>query len=374
MKKILSLFLTIPLWFVFFFSRFMVRDKNLVVFGVHTRSFSGNIKSLLLSSHLEDLECVLIVNSNKLMTEANGLGFRSHFKYSMQGIYYALKAGTYVYSGFPSDINFWLSDGAKYINVWHGTPIKKIERDVTTGYYSLRNRHEWVYRILAPYLLVKPDVLLVSSEYEEKCFKSAFDLETESIFRAFPPRLENLINSNIHKGEYKNILYVPTWRDDHSFHFTDYVDLKSFNEFLVENKMRLYIKLHPSDKSVKIKEVFSNVIIVNQNEDVYNFLKDTNVVVSDYSSIVFESLYLSTPVVLFCPDYEAYRKNSREFYIDPCKELPVAVSYTQKELEKKILALMEEIKIDSTKFKSFKPYAIEDKILQKLVEKAHIEL
>ena len=173
------------------------------------------------------------------------------------------------------------------------------------------------------------------------------------------------------KKKEKNILYVPTWRDDHSFRFTDYVDLESFNEFLEENEMKLYIKLHPSDKSVKINKVFSNVIIVNQNDDVYDFLKDADILVSDYSSMVFESLYLSKPVVLFCPDYETYRKNSREFYIDPCKDLPVKISYTQDELMQKLLLLRKERKFDTERFKSFKPYAIQDKLLKELVEKAH---
>ena len=114
-------------------------------------------------------------------------------------------------------------------------------------------------------------------------------------------------------------------------------------------------------KKQKLEQTFSGT----------DFLKDADILVSDYSSMVFESLYLSKPVVLFCPDYETYRKNSREFYIDPCKDLPVKISYTQDELMQKLLLLRKERKFDTERFKSFKPYAIQDKLLKKLVEKAH---
>ena len=102
--------------------------------------------------------------------------------------------------------------------------------------------------------------------------------------------------------------------------------------------MYLTIKLHPSDKSLEnIDQEFSNIEIIDQNQDVYTLLEKSDIVMSDYSSMVFEALYLSKPVILFCPDYDTYQKNSREFYIDPCKDLPVKVSYLQTELEENLL-------------------------------------
>ena len=368
MKKILLLLLALPLRFIFLFSKLITREKKLVLFGVHTNSFSGNIKALLLSSKSSEFESIFIANTRELENKGAILGVKCFYKYSLKGIYYSLRAGTYIYSGFPSDINFYLSNGAKYINVWHGTPIKKIEKDVTTGYYSLRNRYPILFKVLVPHLFVKPDVLLVSSEYEEKCFSSAFAMEKESLVRAFPPRLESLLEDTTSNNKEKNILYVPTWRDDHSFSFTEYVELNSFNLFLQENSMKFYIKLHPSDKSLNISDDYSNIIIINKNEDVYNYLKDTDVLVSDYSSMVFESLYLLKPVILFCPDYENYKKNSREFYIDPCNDLPVQIAFTQEEFTYKLL---EDTKIDSDKLKEFVPYDKEEELLAKLIKKAH---
>ena len=363
------LFAVLPLWIIYLCSRLMPRNRDLIVFGTHTSSFSGNIKSLFLNRSTSLYRKVFISDNNKLIEQLSAQGYEIYYKFSLKGIWYSLRVGTYVYSGFPSDINFWLSGGAKYVNVWHGTPIKKIERDVTTGKYSLRNKYEWIFKILKPHLLAKPDVLLASSAFEEKQFCSAFGVTEDIIVRAFPPRLESLRGENTSNTKLLTVLYAPTWRDDHSFSFTDYVDLDSFNTFLQKNSMIFKIKLHPSDKSTKIQDVYSNISMINQTEDVYDYLKEMHVLVSDYSSMVFESLYLSKPVVLFCPDYDSYQKNSREFYINPCTELPVEVSYGQKELEKKLLLALESgTSVVSKNSELYKPYAIEENLLEKLVK------
>ncbi len=359
------------MWLVFLFSKLLKRDKSLIIFGTHTDSFSGNIKSIFLTKDNSKYKKIFISTNKKLISLLNTQGYEAYNKLSLNGMWQSLRAGTYIYSGFPSDINFWLSGGAKYINVWHGTPIKKIERDVTTGKYSLKNRYTWMFKILKPYLLTKPDVLLVSSTYEEQCFKSAFDVEDKQIVRAFPPRLEKLLKRDQADKAEKNILYVPTWRDDHSFSFSDHIDLDSLNTFLEKNKLRFNIKLHPSDKSMQIDKKYSNIMWIDKNEDVYDYFNDADILLSDYSSMVFEALYLSKPVVLFCPDYKIYQKNSREFYIDPCEDLPVEVSYTQKKLEEKLLYSLNNTIIDKEKFKAFSPYSKEDDLLAKLVEKAY---
>ncbi len=374
MKKYLPILFILPLWIIFFFSKFMPRDKNLIVFGTHTKSFSGNIKALFLNRDNLQYKKVFISTDQSLIKQLNDDKHIACNKYSIQGILYSLKAGMYIYSSYPSDINFWLSGGAKYVNAWHGTPIKKIERDVITGHYSLRNKHSRMYQMLKPSLFIKPDILFVASEYEEKCFRSAFGVGDEIMFRAFPPRLESLNHKTIDNSRYYNILYVPTWRDDHSFSFVNHIDLESFNNFLERNNIKFYIKLHPSDASMQRKQKFSNITTIDQGEDVYDYLLKADLLVSDYSSMIFESFYLSKPVALFCPDYSFYQKKSRQFYIDPREDLPAMVSISQKGLEGNIIISLSNKKIDRQKLDVFKPYNIENKILKKLAEKVYSEV
>ena len=359
-----------PCGLLFMLSGLVKRDRSLVAFGVHTQSFSGNVKSLFLSAESEYSK-VFISSNRKLISQLQEQGHKAYTRYSFEGIYHSLKAGTYVYSGFPSDINYWLSRGAKYVNVWHGTPIKKIERDVSTGYYSLRNRFRSVYLFAAPYLLTKPDALLVSSPYEEKCFATAFALDESSFVRAFPPRLESLSSTSNQKKRTANILYTPTWRDDQSFKVEDYVDWHSFNTFLEMQELVFYIKPHPSDNAIYPGTEFSHIATISKDEDIYSEIKKMDILVSDYSSMIFEGLYLAMPVILFCPDYVSYTQKNRELYIDPRSIFKSAISSSQEELEENILKCRKETFIAQSLGERFAPYPVQDNLLRKLVNSAY---
>ena len=370
MSRLLAVVLLMPCWLLFLLSGLVKRDRRIVVFGVHTNSFSGNVKSLFLSA--ESGYSKVFISSNKtLISLLQKQGYKAYKKYSFGGIYYTLKASTYVYSGFPSDINYWLSRGAKYVNVWHGTPIKKIERDVSTGYYSLRNRFRILYLFVAPYLLTKPDALLVSSPYEEKCFATAFGLEKSSFVRAFPPRLEALINTSNHKKRHANILYTPTWRDDQSFSVEDYIDWHSFNTFLEMHGVYFHVKHHPSANTIYPGADFSNITTISKDEDIYSQLRRMDILVSDYSSMIFEGCYLAMPVILFCPDYLSYTQSNRELYIDPCAISQLAISSSQRELEEHILLSLEEEYVVTSLPDQLSPYPIHNNLLRTLVENAY---
>lgn len=362
---------TVPFWVLYFISKLIPRDQKTIVFGTHTASFSGNIKALFLQYSKPIYKKVFISSNKPLIQELNKQGYIAYSRYSLKGIYHSLRAGVYIYSSYPSDINFWLSNGAKYINVWHGTPIKKIERDVTTGKYSLRNRYPFIFRILKPALFAKPDLLLVSSPHEERCFKSAFGVSEKNLFRSFPPRLVHLPkNPNMDPGK-KNILYTPTWRDDHSFDLFRYLDSHSLNSFLQSQNAVLFIKLHPSDRTQPKTETLSNIRLIDKNEDVYGYLDSIDLLISDYSSMVFEALYLSIPALLFCPDYETYQTKSREFYIDPCSGLPVRTVYSQVQMEHEIASLLRQKDSGPEDLGAFTPFGYQEELLDKMVKKAY---
>ena len=54
----------------------------------------------------------------------------AQLRWSWAGIRTCLHAGTYVYSGYRSDINRWFASHATTVCLWHGIPIKRILRDL----------------------------------------------------------------------------------------------------------------------------------------------------------------------------------------------------------------------------------------------------
>ena len=342
----------------------------MVVFGTHTGSFSGNIKALLLERDSSGINKIFIGGSKAMVRTVQHFGIDAYERYSFKGIWYSLRAGTYVYSSYPSDINYWLSGGAKYVNVWHGTPLKKIERDVNTGYYALRNKYRLLYKLFAPYFFSKPDILLVASEYEKKCFSSAFAVDDKVFFPIFPPRLKNFISNSVDITIQSKILYAPTWRDDHSFVLEEYMDLNRMNDFLSCMESILYIKLHPSD-TISFEGEWSNIVVVPQEEDIYSVMKECTILITDYSSMLFEYLYIEREVVLFCPDHEKYQKRSREFYFDICKQSFVDITLNfeslLKVLEKKIKNKKSVPKLDD----AYQPYSIVDNTMDQVIQRLY---
>ena len=89
------------------------------------------------------------------------------------------------------------------------------------------------------------------------------------------------------------------------------------NEKLKLNNMILYYTFHrfhlhtllPISKFVLIK--FKNIKIIEQKK-ISDVLAQTNLVVTDFSSIIFDMMYRRKPFVIYIPD--AYSPNMKELY------------------------------------------------------------
>ena len=129
---------------------------------------------------------------------------------------------------------------------------------------------------------------------------------------------------NVKENE-KIILYAPTFRKyefDYNLEFNN-----------IGDNYKVFIKLHPGLKNTKIKN--KNIINVTNYNNIDELLVSCDILISDYSSIVFDYLFYNDEVYLYAPDYDEY-KNDRGFYID-YKKLPFSISYSNEELEKAII-------------------------------------
>ena len=76
--------------------------------------------------------------------------------------------------------------------------------------------------------------------------------------------------------------------------------------------------------------------------DPYTFLKEVDVLVTDYSSIYSDYLLLDRPSVLFPFDFEEYSKDTRECYFSYEEYMPEIKVYTMDELMTAIMAVLKE--------------------------------
>ncbi len=184
-------------WILYFVSGFFPRDNRLWLFGTYGEGFDHNSKYLFLhaSTHLPEVRACWISSDEGTLALIKSMGLQSASRWSARGIWLCMRAKYYFFNWYVSDINFYTSSGATQINLWHGTPLKRIGYDVTVGqlaqmYHNPRWRDRFLY---APQWYVMPQFLVSASRYvSEYSLSTAFRVPLERCLELGYPRLDVL--------------------------------------------------------------------------------------------------------------------------------------------------------------------------------------
>ncbi|MBS9436682.1 hypothetical protein EAE91_05660 [Photorhabdus noenieputensis] len=300
-----------PISFLFY------RNKNRWIFGSYG-IYNDNSRYLFeyCNKHCPEIRAIWIGKNRYSILPIIKDGYEAYTKYSLKGLYYQLTSKVYIYSSYVNNINFFTSGNTLLVNLWHGIPLKKIEFDINTLPLSKYFKNAtFITKILYPQYHKKPDLLLSPGEFVYNySFKTAFKLPKENIIFANYPRVNNLINrKNVNKEFY--FLYTPTWRDDdHDFLCNKLELLEKINEFCNKRKCKFLLKLH-ANTNMNNAEIgnLNRIEIVNNKTDPNEVLSKADCLITDYSSIYFDYLYLNRPIIFFTYDEDSYSKN-RELY------------------------------------------------------------
>lgn len=195
------------------------------------------------------------------------------------------------------------------------------------------------------------DYILTGSSFDEETCRSGFDFQGECV-RVGSPRSDALfrrenkdkiyeqyhIGKNVH-----SVLYAPTFRyieSEHKKHFTielDFKMLKSALEKRFGGEWCILLRLHPSLRTKNIQtEKNLHLIDVSEYGDSQELIAASDIVISDYSSIMFEPAFVQKPVFLFSPDREVYVGKERDLLID-YNTLPFPIAGSNEEMAKDIV-------------------------------------
>ena len=136
----------------------------------------------------------------------------------------------------------------------------------------------------------------------------------------------------------KIILYAPTFRDnEEDNNVFNYLDLEKFNNALSEEYV-LALRLHP-----KINQFFkgdidtkADFIDVSDYKNEQELMLISDLLITDYSSIMIEFALLNKPIIFFTYDYDRYLTKDRGFYYDFESNVPGDIVKTDDELIKLI--------------------------------------
>jgi len=143
-----------------------------------------------------------------------------------------------------------------------------------------------------------------------------FGWKYENLIKLNLPRWDkyNIANKSsikIKNTVFKSIFVMFTWREleKHrkisSFYIKNLLNLLKNKELinnLLKNNVTLYFTLHHQLFKYKKKFKDINSIIYIEEKDVADCLLKTNLLVSDFSSIIFDMIYMQKPYIIFIPD------------------------------------------------------------------------
>lgn len=229
--------------------------------------------------------------------------------------------------------------GQIYIQTWHGSlALKKIEADAPSlpiQYVNMAKNDSSVI-----------DVILSGCEFKTNVYKNSFWYSGE-VLNIGTPRADVFFNEekilqnkkkvldfyNL-EDDVKILMYAPTFRQSHNLDIykLDYSKLESILVHKFGGKWKIIVRLHPNIAHLADELQLPNTVLnVTSYKDMQELLCASDIVVTDYSGLMFDFYIMNRPLFLFCTDLEEYTSKDRELYFD-FKELPFDLAKSNGEL------------------------------------------
>ncbi len=232
--------------------------------------------------------------------------------------------------------------GTKVVQLWHGTgTIKKFGQDTNTG--KLKNLEKRANSNITHLIVNSPDM--------KSLYSGAFGVKEENVYAIGLPKSDEFFRrlSEIKickKNPYKKyiyqkygipedkklILYAPTFRDNKEQNPRLIELLEEMNQNLPEEYC-LGLRLHPHvAHSFEKRQLGKNICQLSFEQDVNTVLMAADILITDYSSIIFEYCLMKRPMIFYAYDYEEFSDQGRGFYYDYETFVPGPVAHSCREV------------------------------------------
>jgi len=317
-------------------SVFPINSKKVIVINYYGKGYGDNGKYIV--EELLDIDSSYTIvwpvrNNTDISTFPQGIKIIKYYSFSF--FYHLASAGTWI-SNVRLPWFFVKRPNQYYIQIWHGNnAIKRVEKDTVN---SLAPR----YIKSAKHDSKIADLMTSNSEWWTKLIKRAFWYEGE-VVPCGVPRLKTLYDNKEKRRELflKKVglpedthiaLYAPTFRSDFKtdHYILDYEEVRKACEDSFGGEWIIGLRLHPNLAKIENVREDKDVLEFTNYPDLYEILTATDLLITDYSSIMFEAGFAGINVVLYARDIPEYL-DDRGFYFDITK-MPYPLTETENEL------------------------------------------
>lgn len=204
----------------------------------------------------------------------------------------------------------------RVIQMWHGMFFKDIDK-----YQKKVIKKEKYYT----------DVIVTSEMFKELATKvHSCDI---GVVKICGQSRTDIFFSEGKKVESKYIVWLPTFRQSEKLGYRDtnskeiligdysFGELKKVDDLLKEKKLNMIVKLHPLQTLPTHIPIYSNIRILSEensrgnNLKLYELLRDSRALITDYSSVFYDYYLLDKPIAFCIRDFDDYNKN-RGFIVE----------------------------------------------------------
>lgn len=291
--------------------------KNKVLFLSDVRiEMGGNLEFIY--NRLND-------NYEKVILFKPYRGYHLSFKENLNRIYHLTTSHYIILDDFSKSISLLkVRENQEIIQLWHGAgAFKKF------GYSRLDKE----YKKNDPDGHMNYTKAFVTSEYIRWCYAEGLGMKKENVLALGMPRTDIFFDDEYIQNkksefyqkypEFKNkkiIMFAPTYRGNQLKDATYDFDKLDFDKLYKElsNEYIFILKWHPGLQNVIHKQ---NIELYDKDDyrgfiydfsnyrDINDLLLITDILITDYSSVIFDYVLLNKPIIYYTYDLRDYKKD-----------------------------------------------------------------
>lgn len=328
------------------------KSERIWIFGAwEGKLYADNAKTLFefVNKEHDGIRAVWITYDKNVLKEVRSKGYKAYCANTVMGLWNILRAGVAFETEGNCDISVHLdTKRTKVVQLWHGMGIKSVgknsgwNKNSSSNTTSFWNKYsEWYW--------------MVASEEAKVKYLNSFDLNNERIFITGQPKDDAFVNvkenefisfvRQKHPGA-KIAVYLPTHRNFGKDGTVDDVmsleSLRNLNLLLHEKNIVIIFKphFHEFAKYKDYTDSLSNIVFATDKKifgDVYTFLPVCDMLITDYSGIMFGYLASGKPIIYFPYDYDKYVSADAGFCYDYSDIVYGPVCYTWEQVVDSII-------------------------------------
>jgi CDP-glycerol glycerophosphotransferase len=240
--------------------------------------------------------------------------------------YEVIGQARYIISNNPMPPWFHKRPDQTYLQVWHGTPLKRIGFDIEQPKFT--DAAGYLKRFSAD--VAQWDFLVSPNPFSTPILQRAFRYDGEVLEYGYPrndvlsspdtARMAAEVRARLGIPAGKRVvLYAPTWRDDQAktggYGLDMRLDLEQVQRALGPDHI-LLVRGHINVREAVRSGAADCMLDVSRYPDIAELYLASDALITDYSSVMFDFAVTGKPMLFFTYDLEHYRDEVRGFYFD----------------------------------------------------------